>query len=361
MKNTMGYLYGCLFFFMLSCAPENHPAYKDQSFTNNFKRTSGVVATDGAYSIPLSDGRTLFTYSDSYVDNYNFSTNTIPCLFQVRNALQVFNLADPTQQTTLLGAGSPASFFAVGTNNNYWFWPQHGYQLNDTVYIFLQRLHYTGGGGGFAFEVIDSPYIAKLHFPDLTLSGYSLLPAKNGINFGTSVVQEGGYRFVYGVKSAGFGNDLVVARYPENDIYAAWEYYNGGSWTTDVNGAAGIYNEFTSSFYVVKLNSKYVLLTTEFSVDCNQGKTIYALTSNTPYGPFTNRKEIWKVDDVLNGNYPVFYIANAHPEFNQNNELLVTYCINGYGSCEPACSGQMDPNIYRPKAIRVPFELLGVQ
>lgn len=356
MKSRLHY-FVLLLLFPFSCGKES-VARKDQEFTGYFRRTSGVVATDGCYSIPLSDGRSLFTYSDSYVDNYDFATHTVPCMFQVRNALQVFSMADPSQQTTLLGTGTPASFFALGNDNSYWFWPQHGYQYGDTVYVFLQRLHTPGTG----FELVDSSYIAKLHFPDLTLAGYSRLADKHGVNFGTSVVQADGYRYVYGVRSASFGNDLCVARFPENDIYAAWEYYTGSGWGPDVQQAASIYSEFTSSFYVVRINGRYVLLTTEFSVECNQGKMIYAQVSDQPYGPFTGRTEIWQVDDLLNGTYPVFYIANAHPEFdNSMQELLVTYCINGYGPCETTCfGGRMDPDIYRPKAIRVPYSLLGV-
>lgn len=350
-----------LFILLSSCAPEPAQTYKDQTFTDYFKRTSGVIAMDGGYSIPLSDGRSLFTYSDSYVDNYNFTTNTVPCLFQVRNAVQTYNISDPSVQTTYLGSGSPASYFQIGTDNSYWMWPQHGYQNGDTVYVFMQRLHSLPADP--YFEVLDdSSYVAKIHFPDLTVSGYSLLPDQNDIVFGTSVFKEGGYCYVYGIKGNGFGNDLYVARFPETNIYASWEYYNGSNWDNNVNNAASVYNEFSYSFYCLKVNSKYVLITCEFSVGCNQGKTIYTQISNSPVGPFTNRKEVWKVDDTKNGNYPFFYFGLPHPEFNNgNNELLITYCINGYGTCEPACSGQMDPNIYRPKAIRVPYNLMGVE
>ena len=56
----------------------------------------------------------------------------------------------------------------------------------------------------------------------------------------------------------------------------------------------------------------------------------------------------------------MFYMANAHPEYdNGKEELLITYCINGYGDCLKTCTdNRMDPDIYRPKAIRVPFKLI---
>jgi hypothetical protein len=66
------------------------------------------------------------------------------------------------------------------------------------------------------------------------------------------------------------------------------------------------------------------------------------------------------VDDSLNGHFPFFYLANPHPEFdNGRNELLITYSINGYESCFNSCiNGRMDPNVYRPRAVRVPFKAI---
>ena len=102
------------------------------------------------------------------------------------------------------------------------------------------------------------------------------------------------------------------------------------------------------------------MISTEFSIGCDQGKNIYVSTSDNSFGPFENKHSVWKVDDVLDGHYPFFYLANAHPEFyNGKNELLITYCINGYGTCVNTCiSGRMNPDVYRPKAIRVAYHLL---
>ncbi len=98
MRNQFIFCGICILLF--SCAPQDQsPAYKDQTFTDYFKQTSGVVAMDGGYSIPLSDGRSLFTYSDSYIDNYNFTTQTVPCWFQVRNAGEADRKVHPESQT----------------------------------------------------------------------------------------------------------------------------------------------------------------------------------------------------------------------------------------------------------------------
>src|SRR6266498_4512578 len=62
------------------------PAYKDKEFTEFFRRTSGWTSGDGALSVPLSDGRVLWLFGDSHIDDFDPKTQTTPCLFQVRNA-----------------------------------------------------------------------------------------------------------------------------------------------------------------------------------------------------------------------------------------------------------------------------------
>lgn len=351
-----------------SCNKNHNPphsssvTYKDTVFMTYFDRTTDWVAGDGAYSIPLNNGKSLWTFGDSHIGYYDSVTGTVPCLFQVRNAGLTMGIANPQIQTTYVGIGSPPSLFQVGNDNDYWFWPSKGYADNDTVYIFQGRIHSTGGPGSWAFEGVDSLYVAKMLIATMDVVGYAFLGTKNDISFNSGLIKKGNYYYVYGIKNNGFGNDLYVARFPTNNLYANWEYFSGSGWTTNILNAHKIHSEFTSSFDVVKIKGKYVLLTTEFSVGCDQGKEIYSYTSSNPYGPFNNKKTIWTVDDTLNGHYPIFYIAAAHPEYdNGKDELLVTYCINGYGECVTTChNGRMDPNVYRPKAIRVPYSVMGL-
>lgn len=153
-----------------------------------------------------------------------------------------------------------------------------------------------------------------------------------------------------------------MARFPEGSIQQTWEYHGDTGWTANISEAVKIHDEFTSSFHVALVNGKYVMITTQFSVGCNQGDEIYSYISETPYVPFTNKQVIWTVDDTLQGNTSFFYQANAHSEYdNGRSELLVTYCINSYGDCVQTCvNGRLKPDNHRPKAIRVPYSLMGI-
>lgn len=348
----------------LSCvreAEEPAPAvepYKDEAFTALFHRKTGLVAGDVALSIPLNNDKSLWVFGDSYIDHYDESTQTVPCLFQARNAALEMGISNPASQRTLIGENSYTLF--EGGDSNYWTWPGPGLVKDDAVYVFQARLRNTGEEGMWGFETVDSLYIAKMHIPTMKVTEYMCLGSRNNISFNNSIVKDGNYHLVYGIRDNGFGNDLLVARFTDSDPQTQWEYFDGSGWSANIQNARKIFSEFTSSFYVFKWKNKYVLITTEFSVDCNQGKEIYTYTSDTPYGPFENKTTVWTVDDTVNGNYPFFYMAMAHPEYdNGKNELLITYCINGYGKCFDMCvNGRMDPNHYRPKAIRVPYTFI---
>jgi hypothetical protein len=335
-------------------------SYKDIQFTELFRRTEGWIAGDGAYSIPIGDNKTLWTFGDSYIDCYDSSTKTVPCLFQARNAALIIDASGTTVQNKLTNFKKESSFFTAGADGKYWFWPLSGFRKKDTAYVFLSRFRFTGEPGMWGFAGVDSNYIAKIQTSDLSNVSYSLLASKSGITFGTSVIEKGGFIFIYGIKSNGFGNDLFLARFHTGNIYAPWQYFDGEGWTTDLTRIQKIHSEFTSSFYICKIRNTYVLITTEFSVGCDQGKNIFAAKSKNPYGPFTDQHSIWQLDDTLNGHYPFFYVANAHPEFkNGKDELLITYCINGYGTCVETCvNNRLNPDVYRPKAIRVPYNII---
>ncbi len=369
MKKTILYLILLVFIFGCSDDIDNPQipdplateTYKDDIFTNLFKQTTGVIAADVAHSIPMGNNKSLWVFGDSYINNYDAASGTVPCLFQVRNAAMIVNNTTLERTDVLLGTGSPASYFRYGSDPAYWFWPNAGYKQGNYIYV-LQHLIHTIGQGAFGFEVVDNLTVAKINLANTGDVTYIDLGSKADISFANAVISDGGYSYIYGIRDNGFGRDVFVARFPEGAIQDPWEYHSATGWSANIAEATKIHDEFTSSFHVTKVNNKYVMITTQFSVGCNQGSEIYSYTSNTPFGPFANKKVIWTVDDTLEGNVPFFYQANAHPEYdNGKQELLVTYCINGYGDCVQTCvNGRFNPDYYRPKAIRVPYSVMGI-
>lgn len=343
--------------------PGNAGIYKDSQVTAFFDRKTGWIASDGALTIPLSDGRVLWAMNDSYIDHLDTVAGTIPCLFQVRNAALVQPLGNWnwTATSTRIGSGPGIpSLFKNNTDDNYLLWPTGGYQYGDTVYVYNSNIKNSNEGLGFTRGGND--FIGKMVMPNLTVTGFDALPSFNDITFGVGfhTTEPGSYIYTWGIQGAFITSNIVVARFPKNNPRAPWSFWNGTAWDTSVAHIAPITTGASNGVYVAKVRNKYVALSTEFSVGCDAGTRIYVATSNSITGPFTNRKVLYTIPDNELGHTPFFYAPALHPEYiNSNNEILITYDINTYSSCLPHCiNNGFNPDYYRPRGIRVPLQLI---
>lgn len=162
--------------------PGNAGIYRDSLVTGFFDRDSGWIASDGSFSIPLSDGRDLWAMNDSYINNFDTVAGTTPCLFQVRNAalVQPMNNWNWTATHTLIGNGPGIpSLFKNNSNDNYLLWPTGGYQHGDTVYVYNSNIMNFSGGLGFTSGGNDFPADSVSPCPSSTrvsISCLKLLP-----------------------------------------------------------------------------------------------------------------------------------------------------------------------------------------
>jgi len=328
--------------------------YRDSTLTKFFKRETGMIAADGGYSIPLSDGRVMWLFGDSYIDDYNTFTKSTPCLFGANNSvlIQPFANWDWHNTKTLPGSKGTQSFFKDKPDN--FIWPINGFQQGDTVFVLCLNLHKTGTG---AYDMKTLPPTwAKIYLPAMKVVTYTPLQDFNGIGFGQGFIKEKSYVYTYGLKDS----KIYIARFPDNDPNSPWAFWDGKNWQSDIKKIAVIADAPGFSTFFTKIRGKYLYLSTEFSLACDNGKAIYSSTSDKITGPFTKRKVIYTIPDDKEGHRPFFYGPDAHPEYiNSKDELLITYSINGYAPCIPTCvDGRFDPENYRLQALRVPLKLI---
>ncbi|MEP7127402.1 MAG: T9SS type A sorting domain-containing protein [Chitinophagales bacterium] len=368
--NIKYYTFGWLLMFCSTAFAQT--SYLDPLFTEYFRRTQGWTAGDATISIPLPDGKTMWLFGDSYIDNYQVTDNSLPCLFQVRNSLMVQEADDPNDMTTYIDyskTGIERTYFKIGTVGNSVFWPGHGFVKNDTVFVFLEKYNSTT----YAFQ---GNYIARILLPTFQLLTIKALPAMNGLNMGKAVIYDepSGYYYIYGNKLNWIVFEPFVARAKFKNLQKGnWDFYTGSGWSKNATTAKKISNDpVCASFSVVKLNNSYRLITQENGyLTCGLGRNIYSYQSATPMGKFKTKKTLYTIEDQINGNYLLTYNAYAHPQFTANNELLISYNVNdGTDTVPPnACPAQcknvftdrMNADSYRPKFIRVPFSLMGLK
>lgn len=336
-------------------------AYKDLAATEFFRRESGLVASDGATSVPLSTGQVLWLQADGNVNTFNPADGTMTCnQAMVNNAglLQPHGNWDWTQTPTLLGPGS-SSYLRSNPAPGHFNWPSTGIQLGDTVYAYCANLRF-GGEGEEKIVNAGPPVWAKIKVPEMTVAGYHELQELGDIKFGRGFVQEGdGFIYAFGSRKTYIHADVYVARFPQNAPNGPWTFWNGSTWTADTTQIEPIGEAVSPVPFVSKVHNKYVLVSTEFSYACDGGTRIFASAANGPTGPFPPVNEIYEIDDEFSGHVPWLYWGKAHPEYvNANDEVLITYNVNG-DLCPGTCvNGRKNPDTYRPKGIRVPLQLI---
>lgn len=337
-------------------------AYKDMTFTEFFRRTNGWVSGDGAISVPLSDGRVLWLFGDSHLDDYDAKTGTTACLFQCRNAglLQASKTALKTARTLRTTKPIFKSWFKNSTNENLWFWPVCGFQKNDAIYIYLSALKKTGEGM-WGFGSAGGDYWGKVAFPSMEIVDYVPLPQFDGVQMGQGFVEDGRWIYAFGSKARGVGSDVVVARFKSGEP-TRWGFWNGTNWNGASTNAASV-GKANVGVHVCLVRGKYVLTTGSLSIAADGGRDIFMATTDKPTGPFSALKKVWTVDDTYRGHIPFWYIPQVHPEFiNKRDEILLTYSINGYEPAEKACvNGRGIADHYRPKAVQVPLKMIGIK
>lgn len=343
-------------------------SYKDPVFTEYFRRPGpGWVASDATISIPLPDGRVLWLMGDTNLDDYNPADTTMPCLFQVRNSILLQDATNRNKIITILDStqtGVNRTPVKLRVNDTTLLWPGHGFVKGDTVYSYWARYHHTS-------LKYYGMYLVKIHWPSLknasSIKSAVALPNTTDTEYGNAVLvsRDSAYVYLYGHRQNTFIFDLYVARIPYDNLNAPWEYYDGTSWVTDASKAQKLNptGYVSPSFSVVQIGQKYYLITQEIGfLTCGYGRRIYSCASSSPVGPFENRQTIYVIRDKYKDGYLITYNATAHPEFNANNELLVSYNVNNtcpeLGVCKNAFTSRYNADLYRPKFIRVPFAVL---
>jgi hypothetical protein len=334
--------------------------YVDTAFTKFFARDCcGVTGSDGYYSVPLPDGRVVWIFGDSFLGTVNpdGSREKRTPVF-IRNAFAVQD-GDSLRTLHQVIDGWESSLVippdaVKGTEfseDSLWYWPGDGFVEDGKLKVFMTAF-YQADTGNWGFKWV-SPNLATFSLPELQLEKIDHFdyPGEDEIHWGHAVCDDDpGYTYIYGAEN--LTKFPYVARAPKGDILAPWEFYTGTKWVKDSKLAKPM-NDFRGSeqFSVIKLKDKYVMLT-----QCGEFLNSYlcSVTSDIPYGNWGNKKELWPIQPLNKDKNLFAYNPVAHPFFNENGELLVSYCVNSFDLNDLF----EDASKYRPVFIRVPIHLI---
>jgi hypothetical protein len=375
---------------------------------------AGWTGADSTYSTLLPNGDSAFFFSDSYIGQWpaakgdgtvstnadGLRTRVENCgppycnpptnLYHAHNSIVVYQ---PTTGNlyTLTGpkvSGYSSSYF-VPTNKSDFFW------MGESVVVPLNR-NGTKKVWTFLMEWDSSidfqgTSIAQLSLPDLKIESINPLqnvPANAVVHWGVAAWldddQGSPVLYIYGIEDNG-----QKGRFPfiamVNPILGLsgvvdtnnWSVWNGTGWVKGLNNAVQIIGapgdpnnagDYVSSEYSVKkvesnAGTTYLLVAQDTKPPVNQWKDIVLYSACQPQGPFSAKQVVYSTPQTGAKKVPgmeegqtlagmiLTYNPHAHPQFNHDGSLLISYNLNASNSGD-----LLFADTYRPVFIRVKID-----
>ncbi|MEJ7556686.1 MAG: DUF4185 domain-containing protein [Pedobacter sp.] len=355
----------------------------EPGWTNLFYRSSGWFGGDGIYSIPLNgieashskSRKTLLIFSDTMIGEID-SGKLQPDSKMIHNSMAILKGNKPESRKLMFHwkskNGKPQSVFnpqTPRTGPGDYYWLGDGFinqEANNALFIFGYRVK-TTSNAAFGFEEVGNTLIKIKSADSIPFDKYEqkdtpfFIDKGNGEkgSFGAGIfvntkaagaAKPDGYVYVYGV--LGKEKKLLVARVaPKNfENYAEWRYWDGQGWNSTITESAEITDQVSNELSVSELpDGRYVLVFQQSGL----GRNVCMRLGKTPFGPFGPAIKVWDTSEAITQKGFYTYNAKAHPSLSNKGELLISYNVNSFDFFEDL---KKEPNLYRPRFIRVKFK-----
>jgi hypothetical protein len=322
-----------------------------------------MVGQDGAFSIPLSPGRTLWFFGDTLIGarppagtslwsidgqpvgprdmsgrgTFDRMINNTALILQHRTGSD--DLTDVKYITDKQGQLRPLiSLEGDEHPDRDRIWCQHGIALDDGAKIvlsFIKVRMLEDGPLPVNFEIVGSG-LAVGSSKDWTFrrvrdNDTDILWSAKQPHFATAFLDHGGDGFVYcyGTVKEGETQNCYVARVPRNEVDQPkrYEYLTNceGSWSRDLAAAVAVFSGMPSELSV-SFNPHLGAYLAVHSLDLT-GK-IVARTAPRPWGPWSEPTTLWAVKKPHPFPYlQLIYAGKEHPELAGENgrRIYLTY------------------------------------
>lgn len=333
-------------------------------------RADDWTGGDGTHSVRLPDGRLLWLFSDTYLgqvyappnpvgESYPWRDTTAPL---VRNAAVL--MRDGRLESTL-----PAPLFPDPAPNQ-WRWPvaarvEPRAPGSDEQVVRVLLWVRTAGQSPWIYGMPTATEVATLSLPDLRVESVvkvfdqQLVPdPSRRVLFGTTLVAEDGWTYVYGGDDGQAASRPVssayVARVPEGRLGepAAWQYWNGSTWASggrpaavlgDVERRTGV----GSAFSVVREGGTYVLFT--MAAGTAGLTTVTSYWACSPSGPWHGPTRDFS--PALPDGDVAAYNPQVHTELGGDGRLVLSYDVNWLEPTAAATQLNRNVSLYRPRFV----------
>jgi hypothetical protein len=328
-----------------------------------FHRDPRWLGSDGAFSVPLHDGRILWLFNDTLVATTPAHVRSQIAF--IRNSVAIERGTNPTSGSMTFYWGTkgrtPASFFHESGRR--WFWPMHGVRLGRSLAVFLERVRMTRNPNpNFAYaadawrmavvrDATGSPsrWHVRLVTPPAALADISV---------GGSVNVIGGYAVSVATVPRGFDERGYLVRWRTGDLAAG--RLGAAQWWAGRLGWVPI-SELRRAPTVVLTNAgTECSLTFDRKLDRwmlvrSEGfgaTTIVVSFARAIEGPWSTPQFVYRPPESSRPDAFV-YGAKGHPEL-RGADLVVTYATNTMAR-DAQLVLERNPSLYYPRFVRFTF------
>ncbi|MDP4505024.1 phospholipase A2 [Nonomuraea turcica] len=302
---------------------------------------------DATVSIPLPDGRIAWIFSDSFLGAVNPDYSRPQDAPFLRNSMVIQNGSN--LGPTLHGgtAAAPTSLIDTDLSSDDFYWVGDGTVEGNTLKVIYGRYLSTNDGTPLGFKR-QGTALATFSLPDLRVISVRQMPVSDSMTWGSALMEDGGYSYIYGSEYADGAKFVHLARAKAGDLGGPWEFWTGSGWSDKESDSARLISGVGEGMSVSKVGNQYAMITQENN-DLFSG-WIVAYVSNAPTGPFSGPTYLYEAPEPEISNRRQFvYVGRHHPELSDPGKLLLTYDVNAWDPEDL----YRDVRIYRPRFVEV--------
>jgi hypothetical protein len=326
-----------------------------------FEQTNGWIGADGDFTVALTNGLTLWLFSDTFVgevrDGHRVRATMINNSAALQRGINPANARVDFFYSTSSN-GQPASLITP-TDGKGWFWLSDGAMVGGKLFLFLAQIERTDAKSVFGFRQIGT-WLGEVSNPFAPPTQWNIVQSRipfakfgadENCSFGSALLATNGFIYIFGTREPkNAGKNMILARAPETSLndFAAWEFRTHDDWSTNAETAADICDGVASEYSVSWLPSlrRFVLIYTENGLS----EKILSRTATQPWGEWSAPTVIYRCPEAKMGNQVFCYAAKAHPMLSTGtNDLVVTYAANSFEFAQVV----NDTRLYWPRFVRV--------
>ena len=303
------------------------------------------TGADSTVSVPLPDGRVAWLFSDTFLGTVAADHSRPKNAPFIHNSI-VVQQGGQLVQTVTGGTPSAPTSLVNATAADEFYWVSSGVVQGGALKAFYGK-YKKAGDGALDFIRIGTAVVTYA-LPGLTVSSVTDLTLDTKVGWGSAIVTDGGYDYIYGTEDTDGYKFAHLARVPTGNLSGAWEFWTGSAWSTQDTQSARLFSGGGTEFSVVRAGGQFVVVTQ----DGNTGFSpwIVAYTSASPAGPFTGPIYLHKAPEgQASGGWQTPYDAQVHQEQAAPGTLLMSYNNNSLNSDD----NYTDARIYRPRFVDI--------